>query len=285
VAVLVLAVLLGVGGWYLGAGPGAYTRVPALAGVPQARAEQLLRAQGLGRQVTTAYDESVPSGEVVRTDPADGTRLRKDGTVTLVVSRGQERYQVPRLTGRTESAARTALEQTRLAVGDVRRAYAEDVPRGEVVSASVDPGTRVRRGTAVDLVVSRGPRPIPITSYVGKPGDAARSALARAGFEVAVTKDFSDTVPEGDVVSQSPSTGTGRKGSTVQLVVSKGPRLVTVPRVVGQQVDAATQALRALGFQVRVNKVLGGYFGSVRAQDPAPGERVAAGSAITLTVV
>jgi beta-lactam-binding protein with PASTA domain/tRNA A-37 threonylcarbamoyl transferase component Bud32 len=285
VAVLALAVLLGVGGWYLGAGPGAYTTVPELAGLSQARAEQVLRAQGLDRQVTTAYDEAVPTGNVVRSDPADGTRLRKDGTVTLVVSRGQERFAVPRLTGRTESAARAALADTRLAIGDVRRVYDDDVPDGEVVSASADAGTRVRRGTEVDLIVSRGPRPIPIRSYVGKPGDGARAALSRAGFQVRVTQDFSDTVPNGNVVSQSPSSGTGTKGSAVRLVVSKGPRLVTVPRVVGQQVEAATQALRAAGFQVQVRKVLGGYFGSVRAQDPAAGERVPAGSTITLTVV
>jgi serine/threonine-protein kinase len=283
--VLVAAALLGVGGWYLGAGPGAFATVPRLAGLPRADAEQALRAHGLAARVTTAFDEAVQSGSVVRADPTDGTRLRKNGTVTLVVSKGKERYAVPRLAGRTESTARTALEQARLAVGDVRRTYDEDVPRGEVLTASVQAGTRLRRGTAVDLVLSRGPRPLPIPSYVGQPGATARTALDRAGFDVRVTERFSDTVDRGDVVSQSPSSGTGTRGSTVRLVVSKGPRLVTVPGVVGQQIGPATQALRAQGFQVQVRKVLGGFFGSVRAQDPAPGERVPAGTTITLTVV
>jgi serine/threonine-protein kinase len=281
----VIAALLGVGGWYLGAGPGAYTTVPRLVGSPQGRAEDSLRARGLHRELQLAFDESVPAGDVVRADPSDGSRLRKNGTVTLVVSKGKERYSVPRLTGRTESAARQALEQARLAVGDVRRAYDADVPDGEVISASVDAGVRVRRGTAVDLVVSRGPRPLPITSYVGKPAAQARTALTGTGFDVEVTQQFSDTVAKGDVISQSPSSGTGFRGSTVRLVVSKGPRLVTVPGVVGKQVAEASQALRALGFTVEVRKVLGGFFGSVRAQDPAPGQRVPAGSTITLTVV
>jgi serine/threonine-protein kinase len=285
VAVLVLAALVGAGAWYVGAGPGAYTTVPRLAGLPQDRAEQALRARGLHRELDHAFDESVPAGDVVRADPSGGSRLRKNGSVTLVVSKGKERYSVPRVTGRTESTARQALEQARLAVGEVRRAYDADVPKGEVISASVDPGVRVRRGTAVDLVVSRGPRPLPVASYVGKPGAQARTALTSTGFEVEVTQRFSDTVAEGDVISQSPSSGTGFRGSTVRLVVSKGPRLVTVPGVVGKQVAEATQALRALGFTVEVRKVLGGFFGSVRAQDPASGTRVPAGSTITLTVV
>jgi serine/threonine-protein kinase len=58
-----------------------------------------------------------------------------------------------------------------------------------------------------------------------------------------------------------------------------------VPGVVGQQLEAATQALEAEGFRVSVDKVLGGFFGTVRAQDPQPGARVPAGSTITLTVV
>jgi len=285
VAVLVLAVLLGVGAWYVGAGPGAFTTVPRVSGLTEAQAEQALQARGLDPDLTTAFDEAVPSGNVVRADPTEGSRLRKNGTVTLVVSKGQERYAVPKLTGRTQSAARKALENERLDVGDVRRAYDEDVPEGEVVSASVGPGTLVRRGTDVDLVVSRGPRPIPVRSYVGKPGEEASTALTRAGFKVTRTEQFSDTVDKGDVVSQSPSAGTGRRGTTVRLVVSKGPRLVTVPSVVGQQLDAATRVLQEQGFSVATEKVLGGFFGTVRAQDPQPGARVPAGSMITLTVV
>ncbi|GMA89120.1 hypothetical protein GCM10025868_43700 [Angustibacter aerolatus] len=77
VAVLLLAALLGVGGWYLGAGPGAYAVVPPLAGTSQDAATGALRAAGLSSDVATAFSETVPAGEVVEADPAPGQRVRK----------------------------------------------------------------------------------------------------------------------------------------------------------------------------------------------------------------
>ncbi|MGL4175099.1 MAG: PASTA domain-containing protein, partial [Dermatophilaceae bacterium] len=73
-------------------------------------------------------------------------------------------------------------------------------------------------------------------------------------------------------------------GDTVTLVVSKGPVLVAVPNVIGQQVGDARRVLEQAGFQVKVEEAFGGYFGTVRLQDPAGGQ-VPRGSVITLTVV
>ena len=95
---------------------------------------------------------------------------------------------------------------------------------------------------------------------------------------------FDRNVPKGAVVSQSPANGTLTRGGVVTLTISKGPRMVEVPSYIGRQVAEAEQALRALGFQVRVNNILGGFFGTVRDQDPVDTE-VPEGSVITLTVV
>ena len=124
-----------------------------------------------------------------------------------------------------------------------------------------------------------------LPSWTGKPADQARAALVRSGLRVRTSERFHATVPQGSVVSQQPGTGTVLRGDTVTLVVSRGPELVVVPTVVGQQVGPATQRLRALGFRVEVREVLGGFFRSVRAQDPGAGEEAPQGSTITLTVV
>ena len=69
------------------------------------------------------------------------------------------------------------------------------------------------------------------------------------------------------------------------LVVSKGPVLVDVPDVVGQQLEQARATLEAPGFKVDVRRALGGFFGTVRLQDPSGGSKVPKGSTITLTIV
>jgi serine/threonine-protein kinase len=281
--VLALAVALGVGGWYLGAGPGAYTAVPRVAGQTLPVAQQALASAELRSSTQQVYSETVPAGTVVSTDPA--ARVRKDGTVTLLVSRGPERYGVPSLVGLAEKTAREALSNNKLAVGDVSRVYDEKVPSGQVVSSSPASGRELKAGTRVDLVVSRGRQPIPVTSWVGKPGTEAKAALTKAGFAVTVTEAFSDTVAQGDVIRQAPASGTGFRGTKVALVVSKGPRLVAVPEVIGRQLDEARATLEASGFKVEVQQAFGGFFGTVRFQTPAAGERVAPGSTITLTVV
>ena len=281
--VLLAAGLLGVGGWYVGAGPGAYTSVPAVVGLPAADAQaELTRAQ-LRSTVIEQFSETDPAGRVISADPR--SRVRKNGSVTLVVSRGPERHPVPAVAGQPEAAAREALANNGLSVGPVTRAYDEKVAAGRVVSSDPAVSTQLRSGTAVTLVVSRGRRPIAIRSYVGTAADQAAAALAKAGLRVRTRQVFDDTVAEGDVVSQLPASGTGFAGTQVALVVSKGPELVSVEPVIGRQIGEATRLLQAQGFTVVVQKAFGGFFGTVRFQTPSGGARVKPGATITLTVI
>ena len=280
--VLAIAVLLGVGGWYVGAGPGAYTAVPQVVGRSQADAESTLLAAGLGHRATEEFSETDPVGEVISAQPE--ARVRKGGTVTLLVSRGPELYPVPVVAGLTKAAALEALANNNL-VGKVKGAFSDTVKSGVVLSSDPAKGRQLRRDTTVNLVVSRGRPPIEVTEWTGKAADQAKAALVKAGFAVSVKAVFDEVVPTGDVVSQTPSSGTGFRGTKVSLVVSKGPELVPVPSVVGKQVDPARKLLVSQGFKVVVNEAFGGFFGTVRFQTPGAGERVKAGTTITLTVV
>ncbi|WP_426560798.1 Stk1 family PASTA domain-containing Ser/Thr kinase [Angustibacter sp. McL0619] len=283
--VLLLAVLLGAGGWYLGAGPGAYEDVPKVVGSTQAEAQASLSRHGLSARLTQGYSERVPVGSVVSSDPGEGQRVRKNGTVTLVVSQGPERHAVPKLVGTSEDAARGALADASLKVGKVTRAFDTGVPEGSVISASQPAGTELRARTSVDLVVSKGPEPVAVASWVGKPASDATQALTSSGLKVKASQAFDDTVAKGLVISQKPGAGTAYKGQQVTLVVSKGPQLVDVPRVVGRQLEDAARELQKAGFQVEVHKILGGFFGTVRSQNPGAGQQAPKGSTIRLTVV
>jgi serine/threonine-protein kinase len=285
---LVVLLLAGVavGSWWFGYAR--YTTTPGVLGVTEAAATSELDRAGLSVDVgTPRYSETVEAGLVLGSDPEPGERVLKDGSVTLVVSLGPERYDVPALKGMTEDQAQDALAQTSLVFGDSVEKFSESAPAGSVMRSDPRAGTTVKPDTPVDLVVSKGRRPIEISDWTGEDADKAIAAMEKRKLVVEVTgEEFSDSVAEGDVISQSPTTGPLFKGDTVELVVSKGPELVEVPRVIAMGVDAATERLEALGFQVVVensDSYIG--VGFVFSTSPGAGDMVAKGSTITLYLI
>ena len=285
VAVLVLALGLAGTAWYYAIGPGAYTPTPDVAGLTVAQAHEKLHLQGLRSTESSVFDDAATTGIVVSTKPDRGKPVRKDGAVELRVSRGPEFVKVPPVVGRTESDAREALDAAHLGVGATKQTF-DDKPEGQVVAVDPAVGQRTRNGTAVTLTVSKGPEPVEVPSVVKRAKAEAESALRAVRLKAAYGEPvFDDTVPAGYVVSQTPTDGTLLPGKKVTLVLSKGPELVPVPDVVAQQFGQAKATLEAQGFQVRRVNVLGGLFGTVRAQLPGPGAMAPKGSTIMLTVV
>ena len=272
--------------WFLTVGPGGKTSVPDIAGSTALVAQQRLARSDLETAVVTSFDETVKAGVVLAGDPPAGREVRRGSTVTLTVSRGPERYSVPQLVGRTRADAEQQVTDSRLSVGPVSEAFSENVPRGQVISMSPAARSSVKRATPVSLVVSKGRQPIALKDWTGEPADQAVRALTDAKLKVDATKqDWSNAVPKGSVISQSPTTGNLFQGDAVALVVSKGPELVAVPNVIGQQEGPARSILRDLGFRVRIERALGGFFGTVRLQSVDAGVQAPRGSTITLTVV
>ncbi len=155
-----------------------------------------------------------------------------------------------------------------------------------MIGTDPTPGTPLRRNTAVDVIVSRGPRPIKIPDFTGKAVAPATKALDRLGFKVETDEVNSDTVPKGRVVSQSPDSGTGKKDDVVSLVVSKGPVMVTVPNVVSMGYEAAKDRLESAGFEV-TERHASLYIGVkyVVGTDPKAGAKVPKGSTIIVSIV
>ncbi|MCI2239674.1 Stk1 family PASTA domain-containing Ser/Thr kinase [Paenibacillus sp. TRM 82003] len=282
----VLAVAAGISWWFM-AGPGAFTTTPDVAGRTPAAAAQQLRSAGFQVDEREEFSDTVPEGTVIGTDPGAGERVREEGTVTLVVSRGVQHFDVPDVAGRETAAAEQALRETDLAVGAIAEEFSEDVEQGRVVRTDPAAGTSVPHDTPVGLVVSKGRQPIAVPDVAGQPLEEARARIAEAGLVAGEpTERTSETVPAGRVVSQEPAEGTLFRGDTVELVVSTGPPLVEVPGgLQGKQLPEVRAALEELGFTVRVEEVLGGIFGTVRSVEPGSGQAVPKGSTITVTVV
>ncbi len=283
--VVALALLAALGGWYFGVAR--YTTTPGVLNLSEAAARVKLDKAGLSLKVTdSSYSETVSKGFVVSTDPGPGDRVLKDGTVGAVISLGPERHQVPDVRGQTLDEAQQALDESKLEYGGLEEKFSEKIAKGRVLGTDPAPGTLLRRNTAVDVIVSKGPRPIKVPDFTGKPESAATKALKKLGFEVKTTEVNSDTVPKGRVATQSPNTGTGQKGDVISLVVSKGPVLVKVPDVVRMGLDAATERLTAAGFRVKVVRA-SLYIGVqyVVATDPEGGTMAAKGTTVIVSIV
>jgi serine/threonine-protein kinase len=288
---LIVALLLLVGGgagawWFL---DGRYTTTPGVLGMTQKVAERELESAGLDPKVgDPAYSETVEAGRVVSTDPDPGSKVLDGGTVTITLSLGKERYDVPVLKDLTEDEAQDALTATHLGFGTTTEKWSDTVAAGIVISSAPKAGTTLRPDAPVDLVVSKGPKPVKLQDWVGKDADDAQEWLKAKGLKGKVAKsEFSDDVDEGDVISMDPPAGTTvHRGDTVSFVVSKGPELVEVPSVRGQGVAAATEKLEDLGFNVETHDAPGSLgLGFVFSQSPGGGDMVRPGSTISLSLI
>ncbi len=281
--VLLLALLGGGGGWYLGAGR--YTRAPGVLTLAQADAEQRVRSAGLKVSEQPArFDETVPAGSVVVQRPAPNGRVRKGGTVQLVLSKGPDRRTVPgSVVGSTEAAASSAVEAAGLRVGGVTREFSA-APEGTVVRTDPAPGAPLRPDALVTLVVSKGVEQLPVPDVRGKVQADAQAALTGAGFTATLTQVFSDAVPAGTVVDQSPSGGTAGRGSAVTLSVSKGPDVTQVPDLRGLTKGQAEDRLKAQGLSGRAIDLPDGG-GRVVTQSPSPGSTVRRGTTVTYYIL
>jgi beta-lactam-binding protein with PASTA domain len=283
--VLLLATLAGAAGWYYEVGR--YATTPGVINLSVLDAREKVESAGLGFEVGgREFSETVAAGAVIGSEPSPGTRILEDGTVTVTVSRGPERYEVPVLRGMELAAARTALAEANLTVGDVTERFHKSMAAGLVLRSDPETGTELRRDAAVSLLVSKGQRPIRVPDVTGRSLEEAERMLTGRGLEVDVTRRNDDEVPEGDVVSQSPARGTLFRGDTVELVVSDGPVMVEVPRVQGVGIDEATRRLEEVGFEVRTERsdvYVGLEF--VVKSDPPQGSMAPRGSTVTLFLV
>ncbi|MGQ0632146.1 MAG: Stk1 family PASTA domain-containing Ser/Thr kinase [Sporichthyaceae bacterium] len=289
ILVLLTALAVGVGAWQVAVG----SSVDAPNLINLTRAEATKQAADLGLTVRfeqqTEFDETVPEGQVLRTDPAAGRKVAKNGVISAVLSGGPERFAVPALSGISVTEARNRLTEGNLSPGEVREVFSDNVDEGLVIKTEPAAGTEQRRDTVVDLVVSRGSRPVEVPELVGFSLEEAGEILTDLGLELGeVTAADDDLIDDADaepgqVLAQRPEPGeSAERGDSVDLVVAPVPAIATVPNVVGMDLDEARDVLDELGYEVRVAGFGSLFGGEVIAQDPPGGTEAPEGTTVTL---
>jgi serine/threonine-protein kinase len=283
---LVLAIALGIGGWYTLVGPGSRIVIPSTVGGSYDEAISALTPLGLTNVIIEKrFDEEIAAGKIIESNPPGGGRVDTGGEVTLVISKGPERYTIAALVGLTPQAAAAAITKSPLTVGTTSEVFSNKIPKGFVISTDPEAGAKVKRDSVINIVVSKGVETIALASYVGKSGEQALNELTDAGFNVESTYAFDETALTGSVVSQSPAGNSDApKSSTITLIVSKGSQFVYIPNVFSLEEVKAVRTLKDLELKVIVKKLGVKKIKRVTNISPQIGGKVKRGSTVTITV-
>jgi serine/threonine-protein kinase len=255
--------------------------VPQVVGEPAAEATADLVALGFEVEHGQAqYSDVVPDGAVLRIRPGSGTELDVGTVVTIVVSRGPRPVDVPAVEGKERLEAQRLLRDGGFEVGRVRERYDAEVPAGHVISRS-PVGARLPKGSAVDLLVSRGPKPIVLPDVRGMAEEQAIAKLDAKGFGAVVEQRFSDEVERGRVIRTDPVGGERvQPTTTIVVTVSLGPRVFACPDFVGMTVEDARALAEQHGLRLNAVEVPGATGNRIVSQQPPAGTNVRYGDTI-----
>ena len=254
-------------------------------GIREADAVPMIRAKGLKPNVVRQPNTSVNETFVISQTPKPGERTPKNNYVTLYVSTGPPKTQVPDVVGKKLDEALAALQAANLKWKTVT--VKSDRPQGEVIAQAPTAGASVAQASRVRLEVSKGPTPVAVPNVIGSSFDTANSTLLAKGFAVSRTDVKSDQ-PKDTVIGMSPNPGTFQPPkTTINLTVSQGPATSTVPDVTSLSQSDAQAQLKASGFRVRIVPqpvTDSNQDGIVQTQDPPGGTQAPPGTIVTIAV-
>jgi beta-lactam-binding protein with PASTA domain/tRNA A-37 threonylcarbamoyl transferase component Bud32 len=260
--------------------------VPLLEGQEEALAVNNILDRDLEPHVVRQYrpDDS-EKGRVFDQDPESGERIERGNAVTIYVSQGKRKVDVPTVLGLSVAEAVARLKDAGLNANDV--GVFSTKPEGTVIGQDPGEGKRVAEGTTVRINVSQGEKPIAVPDVVGRSYEDAKAALEGEGF-VVKRQDQNSNIQANTVIETKPAADSGlQRGATVTVIVSKGPKDVAVPNVVDLDEETARTKIEDAGFSVSVSDEPTddpANDGFVLAQDPPGGNRAEPGATVVIFV-
>lgn len=261
--------------------------VPQVVGKTFKQAQAILLKNGLKVKKEEAFSDKVKAGLVLSQNPQPQAKVKKGSTVYLIVSKGSQLVKIPNLIGQSLSQANLLLDRLGLNVRNITRDYSDTIAEDLIILQTPAPNTKVKKGSFVDLVLSKGPRPIKVPDLVGKTVAEAQALLASRGLAMRRQDEFNEQMEAGRIIRQDPSAGVSAvRGEAVTVIVSKGPLLIKVRNVVGLMKEEAKAQLEADGLVVEFKAGISSptAYGKVVNQSPAAGTDVKRGTTVTLWI-
>lgn len=286
-AVIAAVVIIGLAVVFFFGNMGEMTDVPDVVGMNTEDAVEVIEEAGftVGR-VEERESDTEELDTVLDQNPRGGSQAPKGSAINLVVSSSSGTREVPDVTGKTQAEAKTALTVAGFKLGIVTEEASDTVEEGKVISQDPLAGSNAEKNTTVNIVISKGKEQVDVPSLVGKSANEAGSICASLGLNFNVSdRQYSSSVPEGQIISQNPSGGKISKGSTINCVVSLGQdNNAPIPSVTGSSEASARSAIENAGFSVEVTYNFSSTVpkGNVISQNPTGTAKK--GSTVTLVV-
>ena len=279
--ITVLALLLGSGaGWWFSSGPGGLAAIPDLTSRTVDDARSALEVFGADIVIQSENSNTIAEGLVLATEPGAGS-MYFFGPIKLLVSAGPKLLAVPNLIGLDLASASAKLLTSGFKVGSIS-SWFEEKPLGQIYDYLGADGDPIPESSSVNLKVSLGSIPV----VAGLDQAVAVLAIEAAGLKIAeIASEFSESIAKGQVISLLPLTEPLGKGSEVKLLVSKGPNVVIMPKVIGETLSAAQNLLASLGLNVVVdtNQLQSNWgVAKVKRASQAAGTQLRAGDQVTI---
>lgn len=221
-------------------------KVPNVINMKENEATTAITSKHLKLKVEYKEDNSKEDGLVVNQQPSAGEIVKRNDIVIITVidsdgtaikDKDDKEFALPSFEDEELDQAMEELDKLGLEVGDITYEYSSDVEEGKIISHKPSAGKKVKKGDKVDIVISKGEEPVvetkmKVPSLYGLTIDEARSKVYanELVFDENVAEEFSNDVEAGKVISQSIDAGAEvEKGTTISIVVSKGPEEVTEP--------------------------------------------------------
>lgn len=295
--ILVIAALLVIGGYFVFGGGRGDVEIPKVSGDTETVAREKLEAAGLkvADKTEEIADDEIEEGNVVKTDPQEGTEVKKNSEITLYISSGTEKITLKNYEEKNFEDVKSELIKLGFSEDQIKEETksSDAIGEGLIISQSPDVGEKVSpKEDDITFVVSTGPESFAMEDYYGQRIEDVRAALTSKGVptENIYEQSAPSDEPVGTVINQAPGAGESviTSQTVITLTVSSGQEMVNVPRIIGQSRNDAVAALNEAGLKYSI-KEESGYNDSVPAgevTDVSPGEgtSVAVGSSVNVTI-
>lgn len=295
-AIAAAAVAFGAYWYYLG--PGSYWSLPKpntqecasqsackITNVPWADYERTLKISNIPYSVSKDFSDNIPEGNIIFTNPDfSGGKIskRNNGRVKIVVSKGVRKSTIPEdIIDPTSNAGKDPIKAlkkagfTSITHKSSEDIYSLEIPKGCVVEISPTPGMQMNHNKNITVILSKGPMPVSMPDVVNLTKEEADKAFNEAKLVPNYSEEFNDKVEKGKIISASVQKGTQMHwGDKLDVVVSKGPKTITMPDVRNKNANDARRILESLGLKVNISAPLGDLMHTVRFQSAAPGSQV-----------
>jgi beta-lactam-binding protein with PASTA domain len=262
------------------------TEVPKVVGKQVNVGREIQKKIGLKLEVVSEKESTRPAGEILKQEPAAKEKVLLNSTVKVEISKGLTLVAVPNVVGKKKAQAEEILKEKKLGM-TVADELESEKEKGTVLEQ--DPGIRekVPKETRVKVILSKGPPLIVVPEIKNRLVDEAERSLKEVGLEIKVAEERPSTKAKGMVLEQEPEADKKvPKGSTVKVVISKGPDVVAVPNLINQSLSSAAEILKEKKLNIFVSGRIESSWpkDTVLEQKPEPGEKITEGSSVKVVV-